>query len=86
MSSAPFALFLHVIRARVFGREYSAAPTRFHAHLYQLLRKLDGEGPKYFDFKLDVVLNELTDLPAIWRAKAAESGDLLSVRLSDCAF
>jgi hypothetical protein len=28
--------------------------------------------PKYFDFE-PVVLNELTDLPDIWRAKEAES-------------
>ena len=48
MSSAPFALFLRVIRAPVFGRAYSAAPKRFHAHLYQILRILEGEGRKYF--------------------------------------
>jgi hypothetical protein len=48
MSSAPFALFLRVIRPPVFGRPYSGAPTRFHADLYGILRKLEGEGPKYF--------------------------------------
>jgi hypothetical protein len=31
MGSAPFALFPRVIRAPVFGRAYSAAPTLFHA-------------------------------------------------------
>jgi hypothetical protein len=61
MSSEQFALFLRVIRAPVFGRAYSAAPTRFHAHLYQILRKLEGEGRKYFDFKPDVVLTDLPD-------------------------
>ena len=45
---APFALFLRVIRAPVFGRAYSAAPKCFHAHLYQILRILEGEGRKYF--------------------------------------
>jgi hypothetical protein len=73
-----FAVFggadeLRVIRAPVFGRAYSAAPTRFHAHLNQLLRNLGGEGRKYFDFKSDVVLNELTDLRDIWTAKEAEA-------------
>jgi hypothetical protein len=48
MSSAPFALFLRVVRAPVFGRAYSATPTLFHADLYGILRKLEGEGPKYF--------------------------------------
>jgi hypothetical protein len=33
MGSAPFALFQPVIRAPVFGRAYSAAPTLFHADL-----------------------------------------------------
>ena len=61
MSSEQFALFLRVIRAPVFGRAYSAAPTRFHAHLYQILRKLEGEGRKYFDFKPHVVLTDLPD-------------------------
>jgi len=32
----------------VYGRAYSAAPTLFHADLYGILRKLEGEGPKYF--------------------------------------
>jgi hypothetical protein len=64
---------LRVIRAPVFGRAYSAAPTRFHAHLNQLLRKLGSEGRKYFDFKSDVVLTELTDLRDIWTAKEAEA-------------
>jgi len=48
MGSAPFALFPRVIRAPVFSRAYSAAPTFFHADLYGVLRKLEGEGPKYF--------------------------------------
>jgi hypothetical protein len=62
MSSEQFALFLRVIRAPVFGRAYSAAPpTRFHAHLYQILRKLEAEGRKYFDFKPHVVLTDLPD-------------------------
>src|SRR6266700_396100 len=43
MGSAPFALFLRVIRAPVFGRAYSAAPTLFHADHYGILRKLEGE-------------------------------------------
>jgi hypothetical protein len=30
----------------VFGRAYSAAPTLFHADLYGILRKLEGEDPK----------------------------------------
>jgi len=46
MGSAPFALFQPVIHASVFGRAYSAAPTLFHADLYGILRKLEGEGPK----------------------------------------
>ena len=46
MGSAPFALFPRVIRPPVFGRAYSAAPTLFHADLYGILRKLEGEGPK----------------------------------------
>jgi hypothetical protein len=48
MGSAPFALFPRVIRAPVFSRAYSAASTFFHADLYGVLRKLEGEGPKYF--------------------------------------
>jgi hypothetical protein len=48
MGSAPFTLFPCVIRAPVFGRAYSVAPTLFHADLYGILRKLEGEGPKYF--------------------------------------
>ena len=48
MGSAPFALFQPVIHAPVFGRAYSAAPTLFHADLYGILRKLEGESPKYF--------------------------------------
>jgi len=48
MGSAPFALFPRVIRAPVFGRAYSAPPALFHADLYGILRKLEGEGPKYF--------------------------------------
>jgi hypothetical protein len=48
MGSAPFALFPRVIRAPVFSRAYSAASTFFHADLYGILRKLEGEGPKYF--------------------------------------
>jgi hypothetical protein len=47
MGSAPFALFPRIIRAPVFGRAYSAAPTLFHADIYGILRKLEGEGPKY---------------------------------------
>ena len=46
MGSAPFALFPRVIRAPVFGRTYSVASTLFHADLYVILRKLEGEGPK----------------------------------------
>ena len=46
MGSAPFALFLSVILAPVSGGAYSAAPTLFHADIYGILRKLEGEGPK----------------------------------------
>jgi hypothetical protein len=48
MGSTPFALFQPVIHPPVFGRAYSAAPTLFHADLYGILRKLEGESPKYF--------------------------------------
>jgi hypothetical protein len=48
MRSAPFALLSSVIRTPVFGRAYSGTPTLFHAGLYEILRKLEGEGPKYF--------------------------------------
>jgi hypothetical protein len=48
MGSAPFALFPGVIRPPVFGRPYSGTPTLFHADLDGVLRKLEGEVPKYF--------------------------------------
>jgi hypothetical protein len=48
MGSAPFALLPCVIRAPVFWRAYSATPTLFHADLYGILWKLEGEGPKDF--------------------------------------
>ncbi len=47
MGSAPFALLPCVVRAPVFGRAYSGTPTLCHADLYEILRKLKGEGPKY---------------------------------------
>jgi drug/metabolite transporter superfamily protein YnfA len=48
MGSAPFALLPRVIRAPVLGRAYSAAPTLFLSGLYEILRKLEGEVPKFF--------------------------------------
>jgi len=47
MGGAPFALLPSVIRAPVFGRAYSGASTLSHADLYEVLRKLEGEGLKY---------------------------------------
>jgi hypothetical protein len=48
MGSAPFALLPCVVRAPVFGRAYPGTPTLCHADLYEILRKLGGEGSKYF--------------------------------------
>ena len=48
VGSAPFALFPSVIRAPVRGRAYSGTPTLLHAGLYDILRKLESGGPKYF--------------------------------------
>jgi hypothetical protein len=48
MGSAPFALLPRVICAPILGRAYSATPTLFHVGLYDILRKLEGEVPKFF--------------------------------------
>jgi hypothetical protein len=47
MGSALFALFPRVIGVPVMGRAYSGASTLSHADLYEVLRKLEGEGLKY---------------------------------------
>jgi len=36
-----------ILKWKLIGRAYSAAPTLFDADLYGILRKLEGEGPKY---------------------------------------
>jgi hypothetical protein len=72
MSSAPFALFLRIIRAPVFGRAYSAAPTLFHSDSYGVLRKRGSEVPK-------TALN--SDRPYICDCpRGGESGSLKVVR------
>jgi len=83
MSSAPFALFLRVVRAPVFGRAYSETPTLFHADLYGILRKLEGEDPKSFVTVFMCLVSFQLTLSKICLLRIAEIsrqiGEILSV-------
>jgi hypothetical protein len=83
MSSAPFALFLRVVRAPVFGRAYSETPTLFHADLYGILRKLEGERSQIIRYGFHVFGSFQLTLSKICLLRIAEIsrqiGEILSV-------
>jgi hypothetical protein len=71
MSSAPFALFLRVIRAPGFGRAYSAAPHAFPCSPLPTSTETGGRRSQIFDFKPDVVLTAFSR--SIFRQKVSRT-------------